>query len=955
MKHHIPFALVLGFLTICDSVQAQEVYPNPTTSAKLLENIRQLSSMENSAYVGDTSLESLGPSIMSGRVTDLDVNPENPEEFYVAYATAGVWYTDNNGTTFESIMDHAPTQNVGDIAVDWENSTIWVGTGENNASRSSYAGIGILKSTDRGKTWEHMGLADSHHIGRIRINPKNPEEVVVAVAGHLYSTNSQRGVFRTEDGGRTWKRTLYLNSRTGAIDLAVDPENFGIQYAAMWEKDRKAWNFKGSGPSSGIYKSVDGGRTWVVVSTAASGFPVGEGVGRIGLSVFDSSTIYAVLDNQNRRPKEAEDGRSGDLKSEDFESMDKKEFMKIKEDRLEKYLRDNRFPKEYTAELVLSLVQSDSISPLDLKRYLTDANAQLFDTPVIGAEVYVSRNGGLKWEKTHEGYLEDLYYSYGYYFGQVRVNPSNVQEVYLLGVPLLKSVDGGRTFGSIGAENVHADHHALWINPGDSRHLINGNDGGVNISYDQGENWIKNNSPKVGQFYSIALDEQEPYNIYGGMQDNGVWKGAHNAPEDKSWEQEGDYPWDRLMGGDGMQVQVDSRNPSRVYTGYQFGNYFRLETNSGRRSYITPRHVLGESPLRFNWETPILLSSHNPDVIYLGSHRLHRSFNRGEHWEAISGDLTGGGKKGNVPYGTLTALSESPFQFGLIYAGSDDGKLYRTLNGGADWKLISKCFPKNYWVSSVVASAHKKSRVYATVNGYRWDEFDPYIYRSEDYGATWTNIWGNLPAAPINVVVEDPVNEHLIYAGTDLGLFVSFDQGENWDLMGSNMPAVPVHDIAIQKRERHLVAATHGRSMYKAYVGHLQEVDSTVLSRDLHLFPLPKMSYRSSWGRRGNTWGKMKPPEADIYFYSRQPTQLSLKVYAEEGYEVYREELSARAGIQKFGYRLLVDEKGMARIERKANNRVEEGQDGLFHLPRGTYLIELSGGGSKVVTNLEIE
>ena len=299
------------------------------------------------------------------------------------------------------------------------------------------------------------------------------------------------------------------------------------------------------------------------------------------------------------------------------------------------------------------MVRSGNVKPADLATYLEDANSMLFDTPVIGAEVYKSTDGGKTWSKTHDDYIDDLYYSYGYYFGHIYVSPANQEHIYIYGVPILKSKDGGKTFTSIDAENVHADHHALWINSKNPNHLINGNDGGVNITYDDGKTWIKNNSPSVGQFYAINVDNQTPYNVYGGLQDNGVWKGVNNAPEDRSWQQTGHYPWEMIMGGDGMQIEIDNRNPNIVYTGYQFGNYYRLNLETEHQTYIQPKHQLGESPYRFNWQTPIELSSHNQDILYLGGNKLMRSLDQGNTWEAISDDLTNGGKKGNVAYGNF--------------------------------------------------------------------------------------------------------------------------------------------------------------------------------------------------------------------------------------------------------------------------------------------------------------
>ena len=615
----------------------------PATSAESMQlALKQKRAMAGSSLVKNVPFKNIGPTIMSGRVVDLDVNPDMTSEFYVGYASGGVWHTTNNGTTFTPILDNSDTQNVGDIAVHWPTRTIYVGTGENNASRSSYAGIGLLKSTDNGKTWTNIGLMDAHHFAPILVHPDNPDVITVGVTGHLYSPNNQRGVYKTTDGGKTWKQTLFVEDMSGVIDLQHSPNNYNMMYATSWTKDRKAWNFTGNGTNSGIYKSTDAGETWTKVSTNGSGFPTGDGVGRIGIAVFSDDVVYAVHDSQFRRPDDEKKEEKRGLAKDDFKSMSNSDFLALEDKKLNAFLKTNGFQEKYRAENVKQMVRSGNVKPIDLVKYLEDANSMLFDTPVIGAEVYKSTDGGKSWKKTHKDYLDGIYFSYGYYFGHIHVSPANQDHIYIYGVPIVKSKDGGKTFTSISAENVHADHHALWINPKNPNHLVNGNDGGVNITYDDGENWIKNNSPSVGQFYAINVDNEKPYNVYGGLQDNGVWKGAHNTRQNKSWHQQGQYPWKSIMGGDGMQIQIDNRNSDIVYTGFQFGNYFRLNLETDEQTYIQPKHTLGENPYRFNWQTPILLSPHNQDILYLGGHKLHRSLNQGDDWETISDDLTQG-------------------------------------------------------------------------------------------------------------------------------------------------------------------------------------------------------------------------------------------------------------------------------------------------------------------------
>ena len=910
---------------------------SPTSSKVVQESIINKKLLHKSSIVKNISFKNIGPTIMSGRVVDIDVNPNNTTEFYVGYASGGVWYTHNNGTTFTPVLDTSSTQNVGDIAVDWQTGTIWVGTGENNSSRSSYAGIGILKSIDKGKTWQNMGLHDSHHIGRILINPNNSDEVIVGAIGHLYSPNKERGIFKTTDGGKTWNQTLFINDKTGIIDIQHAPHNFNILYAASWERERKAWYFDGDGIGSAIYKSTNAGKSWIKISEK-NGFPEGTGVGRIGLTVFNENIVYAIHDNQFRRKKDVTEKKdSNSLTKEDFKTMSVKEFLGLKDKNLNTYLKTNGFQEKYSAQNVKQMIRSGSIKPIDLAKYLENANSLLFDTPVIGAQVFKTINGGKSWKKTHKDYLDGLYYSYGYYFGEIRVDPQNENGVYLLGVPILKSKDGGTTFTSISRENVHADHQALWINPKKSGHLIDGNDGGLNISYDDGENWIKLNNPAVGQFYAVYADHQENYNVYGGLQDNGVWVGNNNAKIDKSWKQNGKNPYEMLIGGDGMQVAVDDRNPNIVYTGYQFGNYYRINRQTGQRKYIQPKHRLGENAYRFNWQTPILLSKHNQDILYLGGNKLHRSLNQGNNWEAISNDLTKGGKKGNVAYGTLTTISESPFQFGLLYVGSDDGLIHITKNGGGSWENITENLPKNLWVSRVIASKHQKERVYVTLNGYRFDDFTSYVFQSDDYGKTWKSISSNIPIAPVNVIKEDPYKENILYLGTDNGVYVTFNNGADWHPF-SKIPNVAIHDLVIQPKAKELVVGTHGRSLYKANIASLHLLKD--VNKDT-LFAIKNLKKNPSWGNSWSRWFKPETPKQSFAFFSNSDKKVNLKIKLGDVI-VNTISVNASKGFNEVIYDVSFSEKGKkAFLKKHKNTTIKKAKNGVYYLPKGTYSVSL--------------
>jgi len=921
----------LFFLVAFTSIAQQK-----TTKAETVQSALSLKqSLTQNSLVKNNLFTNIGPTIMSGRVVDIDVNPNNTIEFYVGYASGGLWYTNNNGTTFTPVLDNAPTQNIGDIAVDWKNGTLWVGTGESNSSRSSYAGIGILKSTDKGKSWQNVGLTASQHIGRIIINKNNPDEVVVGVIGNLYSPNKERGVYKTTNGGKSWKNVLYINDTTGIIDITVSPTNSNILYAASWERMRKSWDFSGSGNGSAIYKSNDAGNSWSKITTKGKGFPIGTGVGRIGLTSFNDDILYAFLDNQFRRiekPKKKEKG----IQKEAFKNMSVSDFMKLDTKELNTYLRTNHFDKKETAKSVKAAVKNKKIKPSHLVSYLEDANTKLFNSPVIGAEVYRSTNGGKTWKKTHKGYLDGVYSSYGYYFGIIGVSTIDSDKIYIGGVPLLRSDNGGKTFTSIGASNMHSDHQALWINPNKKGHVIDGNDGGINITYDDGKNWSKNNPHAVGQFYAINVDNKKPYNVYGGLQDNGVWYGSSNYSASKRWNGSGNYPYKKIGGGDGMQVQIDNRDNETVYFGSQFGYYQRLNLKTNKRASIHPKHKLGETPYRYNWQTPILLSPHNQDILYLGANKLLRSMNQGDTFEVISGDLTKGGKKGNVPFGTLTTISESPLQFGLIYTGSDDGFVHITKDGGNTWKNISETFPQNLWVSRIIASKYKKGRVYATLNGMRSDDFTTYVFMSDNFGTTWIDIGKAIPTSPVNVIKEDTENEHILYVGTDNGLYISFDNGSNWHAFHNGLPNVAIHDLVIQPEAKDLVVGTHGRSIYKTNIAGLQQFHK-ISNKKTHLFKIDKIRYADNWGNTRNQWTKPNIPKIKVHFYSSSSKKIKFSVYADK-LLVNSFTITADKGFNSASFDVSFSKKGKKAYEKAhPKSKLKAGENGVYYLPKGKY------------------
>ena len=987
MKKNFSLILLLitsNFIYAQFTIDANPV--EPTTANDRAKSFAQHEKLLGQSPVKNIPFRSVGPWVQSGRVSDIAVDERDPSHFYVAFATGGLFKTVSNGTSFEPLFDNQPIITLGHVAANFEKNIVWAGSGEQNASRSSYAGDGVYKSTDGGKTFKNMGLSETQHISRIVLHPTDENTVWVAALGHLYSPNKERGIYKTSDGGKTWKQTLFVDENTGAVDIVVDKNNPQILYASTWSKTRRAWNFYGNGKGSGIYKSGDGGDTWTLISDTPSGFPQGIGGGRIGLSMGytkDSeknqtkSVLFTVLDNQNAKPsndtKKSKKNKS-EITKESLKKMSDKEFMKLDAKEITVFLEENNFPEKYKAEDIIEQIKSGKISTQTLYEYIDKDDDGFGNTSIYQAEVYRYDDAGNKFTKTHTDDLDGIFSTYGYYFAQIRVDPSDINKLYVIGTRLIKSDDGGKTWKSITKENVHWDGHALWINPNRTGHLVYGNDGGINTSYDDGKTWTKSNSLPLAQFYHVTVDIKEPYNVYGGLQDNGVWFGSSKTKPNNAWQETGNSEFKSIMGGDGMQTQVDTRDNVTVYTGYQFGESYRLRTDASQRvstKSIKPKHDLGEKPLRFNWQTPTLLSKFNQDILYFGANRLYRSMDKGDNWEAISPDLTNGAKKivtddkkmktGNVPYGTITCIHESPLKFGLIYVGTDDGNIQVTQDGGTSWKKISDKLPqdvvlKKLWVSRVQASAFDKATVYASLNGYRWDNFDSYLYISNNYGDTWERTGTNLPnAEPINVVKEDPKNENIIYVGTDHGLYVSLNKGNSFFGFGGNsgvnaaaLPNVPVHDVVIHPRDNEIVVATHGRSIYIASVAELQQLTPENLKKDLVAFDLKKLK-QSNWGAGLDKWEPREDVKTELPLYTNAAGKMRISIKAGKDLVLTEFTREVSSGINYIDYDLTYEEKNLSRYQSFLNdnakdnlkNKIElkKAENGKFYLQRGKYTV----------------
>src|SRR5262245_2603139 len=808
------------------------------------------------------SYRNLGPFRAGSWLTDFAA-PETPLHdhlytFYVATRNGGVWKTTNNGTTFEPIFDNQNVSSIGAVAVaPSAPNIVWVGTGESYNARSSYSGDGVYKSADGGRTWTHMGLRDSLHVAKIIVHPTNPDVVFVAAMGHLWTNNEERGLFKTSDGGKTWSRALYVNDHVGVIDLVMNRRNPDVLYAAAYEKDRKPWHLEEGGPGSAIYKTTDGGKTWTKLE---NGLPSGK-IGRIGIDIYqkDPSILYAIVENVNPRPdggQPAGRGRGG--------------------------------PRP------------------------------------IGGEVYRTDDGGATWKKTH-GLETNVGGKAPYSFNILRIDPGNPERIVVTSDALPNSEDGGKTWSDLTFNNrrmfrtMFGDVRNVWFDQQDPKRVVLLSDGGLHISYDGGITADHYTNLPLGEMYAVAVDMEDPYNVYAGLQDHEHWKGPSNGASGRI----GLEDWTTVGTGDGMYNQVDPIDSRWVYNTQEFGSPRRVDQLTHTRTLITPPQPGGD-PLRFNWVAPIRLSPYDPSTVYVGAQMLFRSTDRGDHWQQISPDLTTNDREKiaqngpSIRFCTISTIAESPALAGVIWVGTDDGKVQVTRDGGATWfdatsAVASAGGPAELWVSRVFPSNFDAGTAYVSKTGFRADDFRPFLFRTTDYGKTWTRITNGLPDKPINVVVQDLKNKDLLFLGNDRGVYVSIDEGGHWTPLRANMPTVPVHDMVVHPRENDLVVGTYGRGMWITDIGPLREMSTTTLEKDLHVFDIEPKRRRGegAWGNYqlyGDRYATTpNDPEGltVVYYVKNAASSASLTVTDTAGRTVRTQQGPAASGLNRVSLSLM--------------------------------------------------
>lgn len=691
------------------------------------------------AVINSVKFRSIGPAVTSGRVVDLAINPDNPSEWYVAAGSGGVWKTDNAGTTFYPVFENQGSYSIGCIKLDPRNSNVvWVGSGENNNQRSVGFGDGVYQSEDGGKTWKNMGLSNSEHIGMIAIDPRDSKVIFVAAYGPLWSSGGDRGLYKSTDGGKTWKNVLNVSENTGINEVHINPDNPNEMFATAHQRRRHEWTYLGGGPESAIYKSTDNGNTWVKLG---NGLPSGD-LGRISLAIPPTKTDY-----------------------------------------------------------VYAMIES--------------------------AGIYFSKDRGASWVK------QSGHYTSGNYYVEIFPDPVNPDKIYSMNTWAEVSKDAGKSFTGLGEKSKHVDNHVIWVDPKDTRHLLVGCDGGLYESWDAASTWDYKSNLPITQFYRVCTDNAEPfYHVYGGTQDNNTLGGPARTQSASGIH---NYDWFVTVGGDGFKSVTDPLDPDIVYSQWQYGGLIRFNRKTGEAIDIKPMESKGEPAYRFNWDAPIVISSHDHKTLYFAAQKVFRSKDMGNSWEVISPDLSSGIDRNKLPvmgkvwsidavaknqstsiYGNITAFSESVKNPQLLAAGTDDGCMHITKDGGKAWKRVSAFVkaPAGTLIQNLYLSLHDENTIFAVVNNHRNGDFKPYLLKSSDLGATWVDINGNLPQrGPVQCFAEDPDNAQVYYCGTEFGMYVSIDAGKNWHKM-NGLPTIGIREIVFQKQQKDIVVATFGRGIY---------------------------------------------------------------------------------------------------------------------------------------------
>jgi photosystem II stability/assembly factor-like uncharacterized protein len=905
----------------------------------------------SNSLLQDFAWREIGPANMGGRVDDIEAVESDPAVIYVGAATGGVWKTENNGTTWAPIFDAESNLSIGDIAIAPSTPNIvWVGTGEANQRQSTSYGEGLFKSVDAGKTWSFMGLPDSGTIGRILVDPKNPDVVYVAAGGDLFKAHPERGLYKTTDGGRTWTKSKFIDDDTGFIDVVMDPSNNQVLVAASYQRRRTVWGFNGGGPGSALWKTIDAGKTWKRID--GGGLPPYGKWGRAGLAFSRSSpnVLYAMIEPGPQQGGGGEGAGGG------------------------------------------RAVRGAAAAELDPNR----------------AGIWRSDDKGATWKLTSNDNGRAMYFS------QIRVDPKDPNTVWALERGLYKSVDGGKTFIMI-AEGIldrlpqptvtpvvpvapfnrdqhgplppsHPDHHAMWIDPNNPKHVLLGHDGGVDFSYDAGRTWQLQNWMPMGQFYQVSVDLRQPYYVYGGAQDNGVWGGPSRVRNNGGITRE---HWYELAAGDGFHVAADPTDWTIVYisvsgNGGQF--LWRHNLRTGEQKFIrpTPSRAAGggrgatalplagnvvtplepNETLRFNWNPGLAMSPHDPRVIYFGANRLFTSYDRGDTWigtrdltKALNRDtLSIMGVPGTQPmtakndgvgqWGTIIAIAESPVAPGVVWVGTDDGNLEVSRDAGVTWANVSDNaakFTGNFAAQSVEPSHFDGATAYAAFDGHHSGDFKPYLFKTADYGRTWISLSSNLPPrGHINVVREDRFNRNLLFVGTEFGFFVSLDGGKAWTPLMKNLPATKSDDVVVHPRDQDLVLATHGRSFYVMDdITPLQQLSDEVLAKSSHLFrPRGAILWdedKQTWHGGGDEMFRARnAPDAILSYYLKTAVDGAVKLQvADVSGTVVRELDGARgAGIHRVMWNL----------------RTAQGE----RVAPGSYVVRLSAGGGTMVAPLDV-